>query len=89
MDLWILQPSSYPFPKIQTIISNLSKFKYFTSLDFQQDFHQINLTEPDRDQLSFTSVYGQFKFSRLVFGIKTALSIFQSLTFSVRRGTTV
>lgn len=52
----VLQGSSYPLPKIQTIISNLSSYKFFTSLDFQQAYHQINLPEQFQDKLTFTSM---------------------------------
>ena len=75
----VIQSSSYPLPKIQNIISNLSKYKYFTSLDFQQAYHQIDLPEKFQDQLTFTSMFGSFKFRRLVFGVKCAASIYQSL----------
>lgn len=35
---------SYPLPRIDTIINNISKFKYFTTLDFPSAYHQISLS---------------------------------------------
>lgn len=75
----VIQGSSYPLPKISTIISNLSNYKYFTSLDLQQAYHQIDLPEHLQDKLTFTSMFGSFKYKRMVFGLKTAASIFQAL----------
>lgn len=79
----IIQGSSYPLPKIQTIISNLTSFTYFTSLDLQHAYHQIDLPTHLQDKLTFTSIFGSFKYKRLVFGLKTAASTFQALMDSI------
>jgi transposase InsO family protein len=79
----LIEGSSYPLPKISTIISNLSNYSFFTSLDLQQAYHQINLPEHLQDKLTFTSMFGSYKYKRLVFGLKTAASIFQALIDSI------
>lgn len=75
----IIRGSTYPLPRISAIINNLSKFKFFTTLDLPSAYWQINLPENLQDYLSFTTPWGSFKFRRLVFGLKTAASIFQFL----------
>lgn len=75
----VILGSSYPLPKIQTIISNLSAYKYFTSLDLNQAYHQVDLPKHLQDKITFTSIFGSFKYKRLVFGLKTAASTFQAL----------
>lgn len=75
----LILPSSYPLPKIQTIISEVSKYKYFSTLDLQQAYHQIHLPKELQDKLSFTTPWGTYCYKRLVFGLKTAASTFQSL----------
>ena len=79
----VIQSSLCLLPKIQNVISNLSKYKYFTSLDFQQDYRQIDLPEKFQVQLNFTSMLRSFKFRGLVFGVKCAASIYQPLMDSL------
>lgn len=38
----------YPIPSILTILSNIGKSQYFTTLDLKSGFHQIELAERDR-----------------------------------------
>lgn len=75
----VIQCSSYPLPKINDIISNIAKYQFFTTLDLKNAYHQIDLPEKYRDQLSTTTIFGLYKFKRLTFGLKTAASIFQAL----------
>lgn len=69
----VIKSSSYPIPKISTIISNLASCKFFTTLDFGSAFWQV----------AFTSVFGTFKFMRMCFGLKTSSSVYQSLMDSI------
>lgn len=75
----MIRSSSYPLPRIDTIINNISKYKFFTTLDFPSAYHQINLPEEFRKRLSFTTQWGTYSFSRLMFGLRSAASSFQML----------
>ncbi|GBN31791.1 Transposon Tf2-9 polyprotein [Araneus ventricosus] len=75
----ILENSTYPLPKIPTLINEISKYPFYTTIDFCKAYWQILLPEEMQDVLTFTTPFGTFASRRLVFGLKTAASIFQAL----------
>lgn len=75
----------YPMPDISIILSNLGKSKYFSTLDLKSGFHQIKLTEKDRQKTAFSVNNGKYEFCRLPFGLKNAPSIFQRAIDDVLR----
>lgn len=79
----ILKPSAYPLPRISNIISNLSSFQYFSSLDLSNAYWQIDLPEKYQEILSFSTPWGTFKNKRLVFGLKNSAGTFQALMDSI------
>jgi len=64
-------------PNISMILGNLSKAKYFTTLDLKSGYRQITLTEIDREKTAFSVNGGKYEFRRLPFGLRNAASIFQ------------
>lgn len=79
----ILLHNTYPLPKIQTIIANIANYKFFSTLDMQQAYMQVNLPQQFRDRLAITTPFGTYCLNRLPFGLKTAAAIFQSLMDSI------
>jgi transposase InsO family protein len=75
----VITQIAYPLPKIQDIVAGLAKYQYFTNLDLQQAYHQINLPEEYREKLAFTTPFGSFCYNRLIFGMKNSAAIFQSM----------
>jgi len=75
----------YPGPAISTILSNMGKSKFFTTLDLKSGFHQIELAERDREKTAFSINNGKYEFCRLPFGLKNAPSIFQRAFDDVSR----
>lgn len=75
----------FPLPRIDDILDQLGRAKYFSCLDLVSGFHQIELEEDSRDITSFSTEKGSFRFKRLPYGIKIAPNSFQrmmSLAFS-------
>lgn len=66
------------YPNINSILSNLGKAMFFTTLDLKSGFHQIVMAEKDREKCAF-SVNKEKKneFCRIPMGLKNAPSIFQ------------
>lgn len=75
----------YPIPEITETLSNLGGSKFFTTLDLKSGFHQIQLSEPDREKTAFSVKNGKYEFCRLPFGLKNAPSIFQRAIDDVLR----
>lgn len=67
----------YPIPNITSILSNLGKAMFFSTLDLKSGFHQIVLAEKDREKCAFSVNNGKYEFCRLAMGLKNAPSIFQ------------
>lgn len=75
----------YPIPEVNVILSNLGKARFFTTLDLKSGFHQITLSEQDREKTAFSVGQGKYEFCRLPFGLKNAPSIFQRAIDDVLR----
>lgn len=75
----VIEHSSYPLPKIQTLINCIAKYKFFTLLDMPSAYHQVHLPEEYQNIVSFTTQWGTYRCRRLPFGLKTAASIFQAM----------
>lgn len=69
----------FPLPRIDDILDNLGRAKYFSCLDLTSGFHQIEMDENSRDITSFSTDKGSFRFKRLPYGLKIAPNSFQRM----------
>lgn len=69
----------FPLPRIDDILDQLGRAKYFSCLDLMSGFHQIELDENSRNITSFSTDKGSFRFKRLPYGIKIAPNSFQRM----------
>ena len=76
----------YPLPKVNDIFTMMTGSRYFTTLDLAKGFWQIALHPDSKDKTAFNSVFGQYQFKRLPFGLSTAPSAFQNSLNSVLAG---
>ncbi|GJQ70538.1 hypothetical protein Trydic_g221, partial [Trypoxylus dichotomus] len=77
---------AYPLPNIEDILDQLGHAKYFTTLDLASGYHQIPMKKSDQPKTAFTTPSGQYEFTRMPFGLKTAPSVFQRLMNTVLTG---
>lgn len=69
-------PDRYPLPRIESLITELRQFKYFSKFDFLSGFFQQELSEKSRKCSAFTTSRGLFEFNRQPMGIKNGSSSF-------------
>ena len=73
----VARTTAFPLPRISDILSVLHEKTYFSSLDLVKGFWQIPLDEESQEKTGFVTFFGQFKFTRLPFGLATAPGAFQ------------
>lgn len=69
----------FPLPRIEDILDQLGRAKYFSCLDLMSGFHQIELEKKSRDITSFSTDNGSYRFTRLPYGLKIAPNSFQRM----------
>lgn len=69
----------FPLPRIEDILDQLGRAKYFSCLDLMSGFHQIELDRESRDITSFSTENGSYRFTRLPYGLKIAPNSFQRM----------
>lgn len=66
----------FPLPNIVDILDSLSGAMYFSHLDLNQGYYQLNLKTDSRKLTAFTTHTGQYQLTRLPMGLKTSPSCF-------------
>ena len=68
---------SCALPRVDDCLDSLGDARYFTTLDANCGYWQIDVNEADREKTAFTSHKGLFQFKRMPFGLMTAPATFQ------------
>lgn len=69
----------YPLPRIDDILASLANAKYFCVLDLREAYAQMEVTERSQEFLTVNTQMGLFRYKRLIFGVSSAPTIFQSM----------
>ncbi|KAL6728867.1 hypothetical protein Aduo_010600 [Ancylostoma duodenale] len=75
----ITKPQQSILPNIQDIIDLCANKCLYSSLDFQQGFHQIPLEETHCERTAFACFLGAFEYIRMPMGLKGAPATFQRI----------
>ena len=67
----------YPMKTIEEIVAKIPGAKVFLTLDAKSGFWQIKQSEESSKLCTFNSPFGRYRFTRPLFGIKSAPEIFQ------------
>lgn len=76
----------HPLPTIDNFLPQLADATYFSKLDIEQAFHQVEISENSREITTFITKRGLFRYKRLMFGINYAPEIFQKIMEQILNG---
>ena len=68
---------TYPLPRVEELFAVLSGGQQFTKIDLREAYLQLELDERTREFTTASTHKGLFQATRLVFGIKSAVAVFQ------------
>jgi hypothetical protein len=63
---------AYPLPRMDDCLDSLGSAKVFSVLDANSGYWKLEVVDEDRDNTSFISHVGTYRFSRMAFGLRTA-----------------
>lgn len=74
-----LIPDKFPLPRMDDILDNLGKAKYFSVIDLSSGFHQIPIHKDSRHVTAFSTENGAFQWKVLPFGLNIAPNSFSRM----------
>ena len=77
---------AYPLPRIDMCLDSLATAKYFSTMDLQSGYWQLEVHPDDRHKTAFTTKYGLFEYAKLPMGLCNAPSTFQRCMELIFRG---
>lgn len=72
----VIQREYFQIPTVEKILKQLTGVKVFSTLDANQGFYLIKLTETSSKMCNFSTLLGCYRFLRISFGISSAPEIF-------------
>ena len=81
-----LNVEQYPLPKVEDLLATLAGGRKFTKLDLSQAYLQLELHPEARQYCTITTHRGLYQFTRLLFGISSAPTIFQKVMDTILQG---
>ena len=69
----------YLIPTIDEVLQDLNQSKFFSKLDLNPAYHQIELAPESRDITTFGTHDGLYRYKRLMFGIRCVPEMYQKV----------
>ena len=75
----------FPIPRIDELVDMVGRCKatVFSALDLMKGYHQVKMTQGDKEKTAFICPNGLFQYRRMPFGLTNALATFQRLITSL------
>ena len=70
---------AYPLPSISSIVNQVAKWKYISTLDLKSAYHQIQIRPKDRLYTAFQSQSELYQWKVMPFGLANAVPAFQQM----------
>lgn len=65
----VIEPTSFPMPRIDEILDKMDGKKYFTTLDVEGAYHQVALEQKSRQYTAFSTSSVKYCFNSVPFGL--------------------
>jgi hypothetical protein len=78
-----MKKDHFPLPLIDEMLERLAKHSFFCFLDGYSGYHQIPIHHDDQSKITFTCPYGSYAYRRMLLGLCTAPTSFQSCKMSI------
>ena len=72
-----VQREHFPLPHLDDMLSQLEGAKWFSKMDANSGFWQVEMAESSRPLTTFITPFGRFRFRKMPFGISAAPEFFQ------------
>ena len=82
----VTKPDLYPLPRIDDLLDQLGKSRYFSTLDLAAGYWQIRVHPKAIEKTAFITPQGLYEFRVMPFGLTNAPSVFQRLMQRVLMG---
>ena len=73
----VTKADTYPLPRIDDLLDQLSHAKFFSTLDLAAGYWQIKVHPNSQPKTAFVTQYGLHEFKVMPFGLKNAPAVFQ------------
>jgi len=77
------QLDAYPLPRIEDQVAQLSKSKYFSTLDLKSAYYQMPIPPEDKKYTGFEALGKFYQFTRVPLGATNGVSAFQRIIDTV------
>jgi hypothetical protein len=68
---------AYPLPRIDDLVNEVAKHKFFSVIDLSSAYYQIEIDENDRPYTAFQACNNLYQFTRIPMGVTNGVAAFQ------------